>query len=158
MVPRLLLMVRLLITLPLLSLLLVACFAAKPDEPYHPQLRLAIAAQQANDIPLAEYYLEDVLKQDIDSDVRARANDMLAEVYWVQAKDKLLLDFTQRKMGDRNAQFWWCRVLERRGNHRQAAKCWEGLREIARMERALRSATIVEELAPTKSFSGLRHD
>jgi len=142
----------------LLSLLLASCHLNRPDEPHHAQLRLAIGAQQAGDIPLAEYYLEDMIKQNIDSDVRKRANDMLAEVYWVQAKDKLLLDFTQREMGDRTAQFWWCRVLERRGNPREAAKCWEGLGEIARMERAIRSATIVEELAPKKSFSGLRQD
>lgn len=139
------------------ALLFLTPFAGVADD-LHPQLRLAVAAQQAGDIALAEYYLEDFLRQDPDRDDRPAAVRMLAEVYWVQGKDKLLLDFTDRELGKRDREVWWCRVLERRGNAREAARCWEKLGEVARMERTIRSSTMTEELAPTKSYLGHRPD
>jgi hypothetical protein len=124
-----------------------------------PQLRMAIAAQQSGDIPLAEYYLEDLLMhQDLPKSTREQAVKMLVEVYWVQGKDKTLLDFAERHLGERPMEFWWCRILERRGDFHEAAVCWDGLGEISRMERSIRSATLVDELAPPKSFVGRRRD
>lgn len=139
-------------------MLMAAVLPVAHGEEPHPQLRMAHAAQQAGDIGLAEFYLEDLLRQDIDKNIRMNTVNMLAEVYWSQGKDKLLVDFTERELGRRESKMWWCRVLERRGNAKAATTCWNDAGEIARMERALRSSTIVEELAPPKTYSGHRAD
>jgi hypothetical protein len=144
----------------LASLVLVSCASPSknPPPPIGPQFKLVKAAIAAGDVPLAEYYIEDIIrdrpKWSLPEDLRMT----MAEIYWSQGKDKTLLDYSEKYLDKRQRDVWWCRVLERRGNLKQAASCWEGLGEISRMERVLREITLMDELAPEKSYFGLRRE
>lgn len=133
----------------------IACLSGCATPTTDPQIRMASAALAAGEIELAEYYLEDMVKQERNGpDVVGT----LAQVYWQQGNDERLLDFADQYLSEQEREIWWCRVLERRGQFVKAATCWEQLGENARAERAVREALSLELLAPPKTGFGLRRE
>lgn len=143
--------------LPVLAIV-AACLAGcatSASNSVDPKLRMANAALAAGEMELAEYYLEDMVEESRD---RPDVLGTLTQVYWQAGKDERLLDFADQHLSDEDRAYWWCRVLERRGQFVKAATCWDGLGENARAERSVREALSLELLAPPKTGFGLRRE
>lgn len=122
-----------------------------------PELRMAKAAMGSGDAPLAEYYLEDMIKNGGHGPTQETVAT-LAQVYWEQGEDKKLLDLSEKYMPASDQQLWWCRVLERRGHFKRAQECWSARGDDAKAMRAIREQAMLNQLAPPKTGFGLRKD
>jgi hypothetical protein len=157
-------------------MVLSAC-AVVHDERRHIQTvgAFGMEAYLAGDYPLAEDFLKKAIAAEYEKvafapedepwhtdgsyDARGKTEvwrNALAHVYWETGRDYVLLDFAEQYLGSENKQYWWCRILERRGHPTYAESCWIGVGGNIQAKRVIRTELLRDAFAPDGSVFGRR--
>ena len=136
---------------------------------------IGVEAYEAGDYVLAERYLLKAIAYEYqqenatDDDYWAlsggdgdawhattKYREVLAHVYWETSRDHKLLDHAEQFLTRDAQQFWWCRVLERRGHNEYAENCWKGEGYDEQTKRTIRTQMLLQSLTPDGTLFGYR--
>lgn len=121
---------------------------------------LAGADQSVNfgDYGTAEHLLAEYVYRDkatgalkLHSGLRGRSRktavDTVVKLLWETGRDATLLQFAGDYLSGREKQITNCRVAERQARYDEAYSCWNGIGEVERAERVLRTEAAVRILS-----------
>lgn len=137
--------------------------------------RFGIESYQAGNLPLAERFLFKAIATEYNKIPGYRKDDdrwytremavynetkpwreTLAHVYWEMGRDHVLLDYADQYLHQNQQDYWWCRVLERRGHNEYSENCWIAAGYNSRSKRATRSRLLLDVFAPDGTLFGNR--